>query len=438
MNTTIRAATHLRRPTRPALIAAGIAVVALLGIVFTRNFTDFAVYYVAGQSLLSGRTDLYAPDFARGVIMDYRYLPVFIVAFAPLSTLPYWLAAFVWHLVNVLAIVVIVASVAAFSTRSPDRLRKIWFVAFLIVAPYFVMALDYGNVQLIVTALMFAGAALALRARDGAAASLLALAITIKLIPALLLCYFALKGHVKLLALVLAFSAGLILLPALYFGFDLNRDLVERWYRHVIVGQAFHETNGPINMSLKGQLQRTFTTVDYTERVDGDRNYPAVNVASLPRAAIDRVWLTLSVASVLAALILIARSSRRNQIDHAHQASREQIAFVQVGLMIAVMLFIGPLTAKIYLVALLWPIVAVASVAWNDATVRRTLVVTAMISAVLPLIPGRAIQRLLLVIGTDFYVSCVVLGLTSYVLIHMSRRSQTNMTTSTRQAGVNA
>lgn len=422
MNTTIGAGTHIGLLGRTTLIAAGIVGIALLGIIFTRNFTDFAVYYVAGQSLLSGRIDLYAPDFARGVIMDYRYLPVFIVAFAPLSAIPYWLAAFLWHLLNTLAIVVIVASIAAFCTAAPAQQRRIWLVGFLIVAPYFAMALDYGNVQLIVTALMCAGAAFALRGRDTPAASLLALAITIKLIPAFLLAYFAWQRRFRLLALVLAFTAALILLPSLYFGFGLNRALVVDWYDHVIAGQAFHETNGPINVSVKGQLQRTLTFVDYTQRVDGDHNYPAVNIAALSPATVDRVWLVTSAAAVLAGLMLITWSSRQTRTVHASDAAASRIEFLQVGLMIGLMLFVGPLTAKIYLVALIWPIVAVGNAAWSDAVVRRTLIVTATMSAVLPLLPGRAIQRLLLVAGTDFYVMGVVIGLTSYTLLLISRR----------------
>jgi hypothetical protein len=75
-----------------------------MGVVFVRNLTDFSVYYAAGRSLLNGRTDLYAPDFARGVVMDYRYLPFVILAFAPLSFAPYPVAAWAWHLLNTAAI----------------------------------------------------------------------------------------------------------------------------------------------------------------------------------------------------------------------------------------------------------------------------------------------------------------------------------------------
>src|SRR5688572_18451645 len=101
---------------RTRFIAAAIALLALLGVVFVRNLTDFSVYYVAGQSLLAGRTDLYAADFARGVVMDYRYLPIFILTFAPLSSAPYTVAAWVWHLLNTAAIVLAVASIAAIFT----------------------------------------------------------------------------------------------------------------------------------------------------------------------------------------------------------------------------------------------------------------------------------------------------------------------------------
>jgi hypothetical protein len=60
------------------------------------------------------------------------------------------------------------------------------------------------------------------------------------------------------------------------------------------------------------------------------------------------------------------------------------------------MLFVGPLTSKVYLVALLWPVVAVGVVAWDHAAVRRALIVVAILSSALPLLPGRTMQRLLL------------------------------------------
>lgn len=408
---------------RTLFIAAAIALIAAMGVVFVRNLTDFAVYYAAGRSLLSGRTDLYAPDFARGVVMDYRYLPFFILAFAPLSFAPYPVAAWVWHLLNTAGIALAVTSIASMYSGLSYNRTKVWTVAFLVVVPYFAMALDYGNVQLIVTALMFAGLSLALRGRDLPAAALLAVTITVKIVPALTLPYFAVTRRFTLLGLVLIITAVLNLLPSIYFGVPGNRDLIARWYDHVIVGQEFHEANGPINLSLKGQLQRTFTEVDYTQRVDGDHRYAAVNVAALSTSTVDRAWMAISACLFIGGLVLIWVSARTS--DSTNQEAREaqdvRLAALQIGLLICVMLFVGPLTSKVYFVALLWPVVAVGVVAWDHAAVRRALIAVAILSSALPLLPGRTMQRLLLVAGADFYVSTAILGLVAFTLMRWNR-----------------
>ena len=400
---------------RTLFIAAAVAALALLGIVFVRNLTDFAVYYAAGRSLLSGRTDLYSPDFARGVVMDYRYLPFFILVFAPLALVPYLHAAYVWHLLNTLAIVVTVASIASIYATEPYSRGKVWTVAFLAVVPYYAMALDYGNVHLIATALMFAAFSLALTRRDVPAATLLSLAVTVKIIPALTLPSFAVNRRFRFLGWVFVITAALNLFPSVYFGIAGNWSLVQRWYEHTILRQEFHETNGPINVSLKGQLRRTFTEVDYTRRVDGDDNYAAVNVADLPVQAVDRVWLAVSASSVVGGLVLIWWSSRRRRSVRL-QPDLLRLEALQLGLMICLMLFVGPLTSKVYLVALLWPVIAVAIDAWDHAPVRRALIGAAILSSALPLLPGRTVQRWLLVAGVDFYLICVVLGLVVYSL----------------------
>lgn len=405
---------------RTRLIVAAVALLALLGAVFNRNLTDFSVYYAAGRSLLAGRTDLYAPDFARGVVMDYRYLPIFILTFAPLSSAPYTIAAWVWHLLNTAAIVLAVASIASLYTDVPYSRSTVWTIAFLAVVPYFAMVLDYGNVQLIVTALLFAGLSLALRGRELIAAVLLAVAATVKIVPALTLPYFLVKGRFKLLGLVAISTAALTLLPSVYFGVAGNRDLIARWYGHVIAGQEFHETNGPINLSLKGQLRRSFTAVDYTKRVDGDTRYAAVNIAAFSQSAVDRLWLALSACLFGTGLALIWITSRAGATE-TRDGHDLTVNALQIGLLICLLLVVGPLTWKVYLIALLWPVVAVAIAGWNHPPIRRTLVAAAVLSSALPLLPGRTVQRFLLVAGADFYLTCVILGLTAVTLIRVRR-----------------
>jgi hypothetical protein len=94
-----------------------------------------------------------------------------------------------------------------------------------------------------------------------------------------------------------------------------------------------------------------------------------------------------------------------------------RLGALHIGLLICVMLFIGPLTSKVYLVALLWPVVAIGVAAWDHAVVRRALIAVAIASSAFPLLPGRPVQRFLLVAGTDFYVSTAILGLIVFTLV---------------------
>jgi hypothetical protein len=417
-----------------AFLIGGIGVLAAaavlaLGFVFTRRLIDFPVYYSAGQSLISGRTDLYAADFARGPLMDYRYPPFFLVALIPLWHLPYGLAAYLWYLVSLLCIAGCVYSLGERLGKSsmpqasgagtlPGDLErhaqmKAWAVALLTVGPYFVMELHYGNAELVSVALLFVGLALAMRGKDLSAALMVALSITIKVAPILMLPYFVLKRRWKLSGLILALLIGLNLLPAAYFGFKTNTELVGAWSRHVILDQGFHEANGPINLSLKGQLNRYLTNVDYSQRLDGDTNYPAVNIASFQPKTVATLWLVLDgVLSVAVFAFLLRRPSGAMSIE--------------LGVMVCWMLIAEPLTSKIYFIALLWPVAALAHFAWRRTThsahrLRWILAGLAAINLGLPLIPGRLAQRFLLVVGTDFYLTCFLLVLLVWVLMSPDR-----------------
>ena len=249
----------------------------------------------------------------------------------------------------------------------------------------------------------------------------MALAITIKLTPVLLLPYFALKRRWTMLAAVVVFLAAINIAPSAYFGFRENNQLLKTWYDHVVASQEFHEDNGPINLSLKGELRRYLTDVDYSQRVDGDVNYPAVNIASLSRDRVVQAWMII--ASVLFAGVLLLMWWL--PMTQGPGVELNENVPLELGVMICLMLLMGPLTSKIYFVALLWPVACLASVASSQASrtgrfATYTLIGLAAANSVLPLLPGRSIQRSLLVLGTDFYVNCLVMIALLYALV--SRR----------------
>jgi hypothetical protein len=435
-------------------LAALLVLVALAGFIFIRNLIDFPVYYAAGQSLLAGRTDLYAPDFARGPLMDYRYPPFFLLAFTPLWLLPYRIAAYVWYLLGVAEIGGCLAAVSRSSrkvakTQSPQSGRgrvAIGGLALLGVAQYLLMNLHYGNAQMLTTFLVVAGLYLAMghpvatapgtagvegKGREAWAALLMALAITIKVTPALLLPYFAMKKRWRLLVLTGAFGVALNLAPALYFGPAGNARLLGEWYRHIVADQQFHEINGPVNLSLKGQLHRSLTQIDYGKRLDGDSNYPAVNLLRVSPDEVDRIWIILAACLFAATLILIWRAGTPQRAERSVEQqgvsrglSLDQRRFLEIGVMICLMLLIEPLTSKIYFVALIWPMWALLEFGYGkgERTTRARAIATAagalaMVNVALPLLPGRSIQRLVLVLGSDFYLACSILVLGLYALV---------------------
>jgi glycosyl transferase family 87 len=416
----------MKNPTRLLLILVCSIAIGLLGLLFIRNLIDFPVYYAAGQSLISGRTDLYSPDFALGRVMDYRYPPFFLIALTPLWFLPYTLAAYVWYLLSVLEIIGCVLIVV----RVFPSFRESWMLRVVValgVIQYFVMALHYGNAHLLATFLLFASLYYVLQQKDLPAAALMALAITIKLTPVLLLPYFALKRRWTFLGSVCAFLIAFDLAPSIYFGFRGNSELVQSWYGHVVASQEFHEDNGPINLSLKGQLRRYLSTVDYSQRVDGDVQYPAINLASLSRQQVDGVWAVIAVGLFAGVLFLVWRGGGSSQAGvQQEDFDRAGFSAHELSLMLCLMLLVGPLTSKIYFIALFWPLACLASFAVDRKAgegklAMRVLVVVALVNSVLPLLPGRSVQRLLLVLGVDFYLNCLLMVALMFALVSRQR-----------------
>src|SRR6266571_3602604 len=221
----------------------------------------------------------------------------------------------------------------------------------------------------------------------------------------------------KKMWLPVALAVAQYFVMVLHYG---NAQLLATWYRHVVSSQEFHEDNGPINLSLKGQLRRYLTDVDYSQRVDGDVDYAAVNLGSVSREHAVELWAVI--AGILFSGVMFL-------IWWARQGFGRGANSLELALMICLILMIGPLTSKIYFIALLWPVASLVSLA-ADTTTRMgkvVFVVLALLAAtnfVLPLLPGRSTQRLLLVVGVDFYLNCLLMATLIYSLVWFGRGLQ--------------
>ena len=409
---------------------------------YKSRFVDFPVYYYAGQSLLAGRTDIYAPGFSWGFLMDYRYPPLFLLLVCPLSLLSYQVAANIWWWLSLAQIVGCVWFVQKLIRENlPVALTKnqrvfFWLIIVGAVGQYFFGAMKYGNAQLLITFLIFASFYFSTKPKSIApAAALMALAITIKIMPALALPFFAVKKQWRYLVLTGAFVILFNLLPAVYFGFGANLNLLGEWFDHVVIGHAAHEQSGAINLSLRGQLRRTLTEIDYRERVAGtesaDVEYEKVNVAAISDENSDRVWLLVSFILFAAAIVVVWLKKSAAPPDVTKSAAAkffiaENFQPLEFGLICCLIPLINPLSPKFYFIILLLPVFALANYGYAVKTRAANIAFAvvafvAVANFILPLIPGRAAQRYLLVIGTDFYAAILLTAVLFYVLIFRRR-----------------
>ena len=394
-------------------LTAVLSVTATFSFVLVKHFEDVHVYYAAAQALfLNGRTDLYSADFADSAIMDYRYPPFFLFLFSPFSLLPYKLVEFIWLWLCIFAFCQIIKTTKlGFELVVPDSSR-VWpaiLLSLIATAKFFVVLSGHFNVHLIVIAFVGLAFYSVLSRKQLMAAVPMALAITIKISPILTLPYFALRRQWRFLAATSVLVVVFNLLPALYFGWNTNAALLVNWYRHVVANDEFHEVNGPLDLSLRGQLKRYLVDIDYEKRFD-DPDYEEVNFLSLSEAQFEQIWRILAAGMFIGTLFIIWRLKTKRRRLGLEQSEFDSLTFLEFGLAISLVLLVAPRTNAYYLIALFFPLIPL-----SDDLLRKksnfNIAIFGLVllgTCILPLVPGRHIQRLFLVLGIDFWVMIVV------------------------------
>lgn len=404
----------------------GLAIIlAVVGLILlNRHWVDFNAYYLAGQSFLAGRTDLYAPDFAENVFMDYRYPPLFLLLFLPVWILPQPLAVYFWYWLNLAAVYltgrVVAGELKQAAQGTAVKISLILLISFIAVFKYLWMSIRYGNVHLIVVCLLFGAFYFVFKQKDKTAGLLMALAISIKIFPVLTLPYFFIQKKWRFLAVTIGFVFVFNLIPAFYFGFGTNLKLLGDWYRHVIVESEFHDSQGPLNFSLKGQMQRTFTQIDYPARI-ADSSYQNINLFSLKDNQVNLLW-KLAVVFFMVSTLFILWSSSKSPPDNLTEKKIKRLSLQEFGLMICTMLLVEPYTGTMYFTALFLPLaVLVYSVLTEESQASRihrfALGFILFANCFLPIIPGSDVQRFILVLGLDFYITLYLWCALAYNLL---------------------
>jgi hypothetical protein len=191
----------LRRPLLALYIVTAALVTIQQAVVGRSN--NFRVFRSAGVNLLAGR-DLYAAHPEQHFDF-YKYSPTFALLFVPLSYLPFALAFLCWSLLNALLLWYAVERLL------PERPATI---ALALVYLEVLFAMQYGQSNALVAALVILAFVALERERQGVAAALLGVDACIKIFPIAGVALAAFHPRrLRFAALAAAALATLLLLP---------------------------------------------------------------------------------------------------------------------------------------------------------------------------------------------------------------------------------
>jgi hypothetical protein len=358
------------------------------------HWFDFVVYHRAGQTFLEGQGPLYGPNSGIGWPQYFRYPPLFLIVFVPFALLPLQLAAAMWA---ILKFVVLFFLVRALARRIHFPRTGFWWLApALAPGPYLVQEFRNGNAQFLIFALV-AAALLALDRRPWLSAFLLAFGVSLKVWPLFFVPYLVARGRMRVAALTLAMAVGLTLLPAVALGWQRNASLLNEWVRQEWTTGSLETQVWFPSQSLGGVLQRYLSTTDTSKWPD--RNYPDVHIVALDPRIVRGLWVGLAGIAYLG-LLWIARARLNSPDWLAHS-----LAFCALPLL-------QPFAHRIVLVVLLWPAMVTGALLARreslSSPARYAFYAAIAILALQPLVPGSQNQRLLQMIGVDFWATCLL------------------------------
>ncbi len=236
------AAVGLRAATWIALVAF-----AVLALVSARHGQDLTVFWRAARRLVSG-----APLYRDDEWLAWRYAPGAALLFAPLAALPLGWARAAWLVLVAGSGVLLVRSLARRTQGAPPTLVAL--CTLLALARPLVEEFACGQVNLVLTTLLVAAFAIEDR-RPVAAGALLAVAVGLKLAPAILVVDAVLRRRGRVLGGVALAGVLLVLAPVPFYGLRGTVALHGAWFRS-LTGTSPELITSPGNQSVFGVAAR--------------------------------------------------------------------------------------------------------------------------------------------------------------------------------------
>lgn len=330
--------------------------------------TDFDTYYFSAKNILDGNS----PYLEKKGLSPYIYPPLFASLITPLTLFNLETAAFLWYLLTVILSVLSIGVCfkMIFGAADPRRIWPTIPLAIKISLLAVTAGLLLDNISLLqVNILLFCAVAAGLYLftikRPLLGGSLIAAAISLKIIPALFLVYFIIKKEFKMalsiVVFVLVFS---IAVPSVFLGVNGTLEALKNWNDTVFArsttsipgDKMMSGMFNPVNQSITASLSRWLIKNDDSILYWKTRfyKYPAFMLDanfSLTRAQglmLSRVMVcALAIGTLL--FCMLRRKTGPPELNS------------DFSLIFSVTLFINPLLKTPHLVFMLFPFLFIVS-----------------------------------------------------------------------------
>jgi glycosyl transferase family 87 len=403
---------HSRPIVRALFVLLALLAVAAAYWGASRSVDFIAYYYAARVAMGLQPGHVYGLASGIGWPQFFRYPPLFLVLILPLGLLPYKISVAVWAAFKCVALYLLIRALGR--RLNFPRTGLWWLVPVPLCAGFLVQELTLGNVQFLVFVVVAAGL-LTLERNEWRGAFLLGLGVTLKIWPLFFMPYIAVRKGVRAALLMAVSLGGLMLLPAAYFGWSGNTNLIRDWIvQERSTSTLTAETWFP-GQSLAGILERYLTVMDYSKWPD--RNYVQLHLLHLNPRLVELIWYGLAGAAYFGLLWLARKTAEHGGLESTGvEAPAESPILGGVPLTDALALcalpLLSPFAHRIAFVVLLWPaMVAGALLArpgFPSARSKLLIWLAVAVEAIEPLLSSARMQRLFQVIGVDFWAACIL------------------------------
>ena len=233
---------------------------------------DFAVYYGASNALLGSKMIYHTPYPVGDSTCEYSYSPFFAFILIPLSILPLWLADWLWLFLNLLALFRIFDLIVIFLGIKKDFTRKEYqwwiFLTLLFSVRFILYNFDLSQVTLILLCGSLESLRLAIKRQWAMSGFVLAVVISIKLMPLVMLPYLFYRRFWQAGLATLGFMLLLNLTPSVLYTWSDYLSLMKEWFvvlnptsddftiKQNVVAESIHSLSGFIPAFFTDDITR--------------------------------------------------------------------------------------------------------------------------------------------------------------------------------------